>query len=104
MHHGNGMLGAIGKEQTSHNASEGIEPRNGSQCTGLRISSSGSQQRDVRKGECKPPCRGLSPWRASDGVCRNLGEPRCSRKAADKLKKQGCGMAARQSDWLVVGE
>ena len=40
--------------------------------------------------------------RQTNGVCRNLGEPRCSRKAADKLKRQEGGMVARQSDRSIV--
>ena len=42
--------------------------------------------------------------RQTNGVCRNLGEPRRSRKAADKLKKRESSMAVRQSDRFMVGE
>jgi len=42
--------------------------------------------------------------RQTNGVSRNLGEPRRSRKAADKLKKRESSMAVRQSDRFIVGE
>lgn len=42
--------------------------------------------------------------RQTNGVRWNLGEPRRSRKAADKLKKRGSSMAVRQSDRFIVGE
>jgi len=42
--------------------------------------------------------------RQTNGVCRNLGEPRRSRKAADKLKKRESSMAVRQSDRSIIGE
>jgi len=46
-----------------HNASEGIEPRNGVfLAAGPKVFSPGSQQCRMRKGECAAPGRGRSPW------------------------------------------
>ena len=56
-----------------HNASEGIEPRNGQRCLGPRVSWSGSQQRGTRVGERVVPGRGLSPWQVIQRFASELG-------------------------------
>ena len=72
-----------------HNASEGIEPRNCYRRIGPRVSWSGSQQRDVRQGECGTPCRGLSPWQVIQRFCSGTWESQAAprREASNKLIK-----------------
>ena len=65
-----------GWRMIGHNASEGIEPRNCHRRIGPRDSWSGSQQRDVRQGECGTPCRGLSPWQVIQRFAAELGRAR----------------------------
>ena len=62
-----------GWRMIGHNASEGIEPRNVHRRIGPRVSCPGSQQRDVRQGECGTPCRGLSPWQVIQRSASELG-------------------------------
>lgn len=53
------------------------------------------------------PCRGLSPWQANERYVSELGRamPLSKKKEApNELKRQVGSMAARQSDWLIVGE
>ena len=57
-------------------------------CTGPRVSFSGSQYRYARNGECRPTCRGLSPWRANELSILELGRTEAFRmEAAKELKK-----------------
>ncbi len=88
-----------------HNASEGIQPRNNHRRTGPRVSWPGSQQRGARHGECAATCRGLSPWQAIQRTTSELGRAMpFPKEASNKPKRQGGGMAAWQSDQLVVEE
>jgi len=57
-------------------------------CTGPRVSWSGSQQRDMRQGECVTPCRGLSPWQVIQRFALELGRAiPLLREASNKLTK-----------------
>ena len=77
-----------GRRMIGHNASEGIEPRNFPCCTGPRVSYPGSQQRDMRQGECAAPCRGLSPWQVIQRFASELGRAMpLLREASNKLTK-----------------
>jgi hypothetical protein len=85
------------------NASEGIEPRNFHRRTGPRDSWSGSQQRDVRQGECGTPCRGRSPRQVIQRSASELGRAMpLPTEAFNKLKRRGEGMAAWQSDQSIL--
>jgi len=95
-----------GWRMIGHNESEGVEPRNFHRCIGPKVIFPGSQQRDVRHGECVAPCRGLSPWQVIQRFVSELGRamplPKGSLQQAEK--RQGGGMAAWQSDQLIVEE
>ena len=48
-------------------------------------------------------CRGLSPWQVNQRFTSELGRAvSLPTEASNKLKKQGGGMAAWQSDRLIV--
>jgi hypothetical protein len=70
------------RRMIGRNASEGIEPRNLHRRAGPKVSSPGSQERDMRVGEYATTCRGLSPWQVIQRLHRNLGEPWRSQKEA----------------------
>ena len=86
-----------GWRMIGHNASEGIEPRNCHRRNGPRVSWSGSQQRDVRQGECGTPCRGLSPWQVIQRFASELGRamplPSGSFQQAEEARRRYGGMA-----------
>ena len=94
-----------GWRMIGHNASEGIEPRNFHRRIGPRVISPGSQQCGTRYGEDAAPCRGLSPWQVIQRFASELGRAMpFPNEASNKPKRQGGGMAAWQSDQLVVEE
>jgi len=86
-----------GRRMIGHNASEGIEPRNSPCCTGPRVSWSGSQQRDVRYGECGAPCRGRSPWQVIQWFASELGRalpfPKEASNEAEEVRRRYDGRA-----------
>ena len=86
-----------GWRMIGHNASEGIEPRNCYCRIGPRVSWSGSQQRDVRYGECGTPCRGLSPWQVIQRFTAELGRamsfPNEASNEAEEVRRRYDGMA-----------
>ena len=54
-------------------------------------------------GECVATCRGLSPWQVIQRIASELGRAMpFPMEASNKLKRQGGGMAAWQSDQLIV--
>ena len=54
-------------------------------------------------GECVAACRGLSPWQVIQRIVSELGRAMSfPMEASNKLKRQGGGMAAWQSDQLIV--
>ena len=92
MYNGNGLHEAGVKEEVSHNASEGIEPRNTSllhEGQGFHFSEAGKEIREKKKvGERIETCRGLSPWRATELLMPEPGRANSIlREAADKLNK-----------------
>ena len=100
------MYAASGKEPymfISHNESEGIEPRNMLSCIGPRVSPSGSQYCCTRYGEGVSGVPGSMAMAGHSRFTTELGRAMSfSNEASNKLKKQGGGMAAWQSDWLIV--
>ena len=81
----------------SHNASEGIEPRNYSHCIGSRVSFPGNQYQDTRlKVRVSLTCGGLSPWRANGLFILELGRTEAYQlEVAKKQKMRRGGMAFR---------
>ena len=86
-----------GWRMIGHNASEGIEPRNCHRRIGPRYSWAGSQQRDVRQGECGTPCRGRSPWQVIQRSASELGRavplPEGSLQRAEEARRRYGGTA-----------
>jgi hypothetical protein len=86
-----------GWRMIGRNASEGIEPRNVHRRIGPKVSCPGSQQRDVREGECGTPCRGLSPrqviQRSGSELGRAMPLPSGSLQQAGEARRRYGGTA-----------
>ena len=94
-----------GRRMVGHNESEGIEPRNTHIAQGQGIHDLEASNDACEKGEHAESCRGLRPWQVIQRITSELGRAVPYPKGAtDKLKRQGGGMAARQSDQLIVEE
>ena len=86
-----------------HNESEGIEPRNHrvAQGQGFHLLEARNAARGI--GECVAMCRGRSPWQVIERCASEPGRPMpFPTEAPDKLKRRGRGMAAWESDQLIV--
>ena len=56
-------------------------------------------------GECVAACRGLSPWQVIQRIVSELGRAMpFPTEVSNKLKRQGGGMAAWQSDQPILEE